>query len=797
MKVRWVTRLVIGLFLLAGMLATPIRANTAKVARSASTAWPSSIDVTALPTEGGTWTEVTSLPYDLEDPKYRAPASDQMLSGSGYGFAGGRIQALAVDGTTVYAGAATGGVWRSLDRGQHWAPISDDLPTLSSGDLAIDPSTSDVWYGTGEAAPGFHSYRGVGVFRSSDAGDTWELIGGDQLEQTLIATIEFDGAGNVYAATSHGLFRRSTSDPAWNPWTLVLRPGTPGPFGFTFVNDVIVRPGTDGRVVVAALGWRETKVDYNGLYVSREYGQVGTWERLDTRGDLDTRRISRASLAYSSTGTRLYALVESWRPYAERRATNLYGVFSSREGNPGGRWTRIATSRTFLNAKGSFTAINPGLSGLPGSQANYNQAIGVDPADPDHVYVGLEELYESTDAGESWIAAGPGYCGVGRLNLPPEFLDICRNTTHLDQHALAFGDGVVYSGNDGGVYRRSLQRHTVGGWVNLNRELHALQYYAAGVGNSGAGDVIWGVTHDNGVSLLQPGASTMVAPHCCEGFSLIVDPSNPERAAIVHVDFLVTITTNGGLARGFRDAGPPDSVPTWTYPLRADPLHPNRHWVIGATAVWESTSGWRTTGSDWTKVDDPGNNHMVSAIDVQGDTIYAAWCGPINGRQQCDPDTDFVSGIDTNVGGVWHQVVGPRIVSGGDPLPNRFINSITIDPADPFHVFAAYGEYRRPWTSEPRLGGHVFESTDGGETWSDITGNLPAAAATDLLLMGDELVLSTDLGVFVSHASDPTLWSELGTGIPNAAVTDLTLTPDGDTIVVATYGRGLWSIPVP
>ena len=63
--------------------------------------------------------------------------------------------------------------------------------------------------------------------------------------------------------------------------------------------------------------------------------------------------------------------------------------------------------------------------------------------------------------------------------------------------------------------------------------------------------------------------------------------------------------------------------------------------------------------------------------------------------------------------------------------------------------------------------------------------------------MGDELVLSTDLGVFVSHASDPTLWSELGTGIPNAAVTDLTLTPDGDTIVVATYGRGLWSIPVP
>ena len=751
----------------------------------------------SLPTVGGTWTELTALPYDLEDPKYRAPEADQFLAGSGYGFAGGRIQALAVEGETVYAGAATGGVWRSVDRGKTWTPVSDDLPSLSSGDLAVDPSTGDVWYGTGEAAPGFHSYRGVGVFRSRDEGESWELVGGDQLDQTLIGTIEFDGAGNVYAATSHGLYRRSTSDPSSAPWTLVLRPGTPGPFGFTFVNDVVVRPGTGGRIVVAALGWRETEVDYNGFYVSREFGLEGTWERLDTRGDLDTVQISRASLAYSSDGSRLYALVESWRPYAERRATNLYGVFLSPRGNPGGRWTKIAGSRTLQKAKGSFTAINEGLSGIPGSQANYNQAIGVDPGDPDHLYVGLEELYETTDAGGYWIAAGPSYCGVGRLNLPSEFLDICRTTTHVDHHALAFGDGVVYSGNDGGVYRRPLARHTVGGWANLNRDLHVLQYYAAGIGNDGTGDVIWGVNHDNGVSLLEPGASTMVAPHCCEGFSLIVDPSNPDRVAIVHVDFAVALTTNGGLARGFHEAGPRGERPTWTNPLRADPLQPNRHWVLGGRYVWETTRGWRTTRDDWTVVDDPGDDRMISAIDVNGDTVYAAWCGPIGGRQQCDPDPDFASGIDTNVGGDWHQVVGPGIVNGGDPLPDRFINSIRIDPADPFHVYAMYGEHRRPWTTQPRTGGHVFESTDGGEFWSDISGNLPAAPATDLLIFGNKLVVSMDVGVFVANGVNPTVWSKLGMGLPTTAVNSLTLTPEGGTIVAATYGRGLWSIPKP
>jgi hypothetical protein len=184
---------------------------------------------------------------------------------------------------------------------------------------------------------------------------------------------------------------------------------------------------------------------------------------------------------------------------------------------------------------------------------------------------------------------------------------------------------------------------------------------------------------------------------------------------------------------------------------------------------------------------------MVSAVDVSGDTIYAGWCGPIS----CDPDAEFVSGIDTNVGGEWHRVVGPGTVNGGDALPIRWISSIRIDPADPFHVYALYGEYRRPWTAEPRPDGHVFESTDGGESWSDISGNLPGAPATDLLIVGEELVVSMDVGVFVAEAANPTAWSKLGSGIPNVAVNGLTLTPDGGSIVAATYGRGLWSIATP
>jgi hypothetical protein len=776
-------KLVAAVCVVLASLTPPSRGLAGEPAQSRSVGEPAWVVAASLPTLGGTWTELTTLPYDLEDPKYRAEDHDQWFPGSGVGFAGGRIQALAVDGDTVYAGAASGGVWRSLDRGKTWTPVTDNLPSLSSGDLAIDPSSGDIWYATGEAAGYSKIYRGVGVFRSTDGGDTWELVGGDELDQTLIGTLEFDGIGNVYAATSHGLFRRSTSAPPSQPWTLVLRPGMPGPYGFTFANDVVVRPGTEGRVVVASFGWREGEVDHNGFYLSRGFGLEGTWERLALHGELDREEIGRASLAYSSDGTRLYALVQSWRYFTEGRSSTLYGVFMSPGGNPRGSWRKIAGVRRLKYAPGSFAAINPAF-GVGGH--NGVQAIGVDPADRDHLYVGLEALYETTDAGRSWITAAPDYCGVGTF-------DLCRTTTHGDHHAIAFSNGIVYSGNDGGVYRRPVSRHTVGGWVNLNRDLHALQFYAVGVGNNGAGDVFWGGIQDNGVSLLRPGASRMVAPHCCEAFSLIVDPSNPDRAVLVHVDFAVTITTNGGLAKGFRGAGPPDPRPSIFNMLRADPQHPNRHWVFGGRYLWETTRGWRTTRSDWTRVDDPGRDRMVSALDVSGDTIYVGWCGPVS----CDPHPEFATGIDTNVGGQWHRVVGPEIVNEGDPLPNRWISSLRVDPVDPLHVYAVYGEYRRPWTAEPRPDGHVFESTDGGESWTDISGNLPGAPATDLLILGDKLVVSMDVGVFVADAANPTVWLELGTGIPNVVVNSLTLTPNGGSIVAATYGRGLWTIKAP
>jgi hypothetical protein len=751
----------------------------------------------SLPVVGGSWSELTDVPYDADDPNYADPVFSN--AGSGNGKAGGRVQALAVDGRIVYAGAADGGVWRSTDGGRTWKPMSDGLPTTSSGALAVDPRTHDVWYGTGEATTAFENYLGSGIFRSKDHGRTWKLIGRHALDGTLVSAISFDGAGHVYASTSRGVYRRRAGGRASAAWQLVLSPGRAKPYGFRLANDVQVRPRTHGREVVANLGWRDAPTDYNGFWVSHRSGIEGSWHRVRTRGDLRSNRIARASLAYSSDGRRLYAVVESWQNLTSSPSA-LEGIFESPSGNIAGPWVKRADWHVLANSGSAMKAL--GRSYPPGVQSWYDQFIGVDPHDRDHVYVGLEEVYESRDAGAHWRTIGPYW----NFTLPCFTFGTCRNTTHPDQHAIAFRRGHVWVGNDGGVYSRSVRNHKEGGWANRNADLHALQYYYAGVAQTVAGDSYWGGLQDNGASFLGAGSSTMVSPFGGDGGDVIVDPADPDRAVVEYTDLDMALTTNGGRSNGttsaFREISPScfafqytpspcDPNPRFIAPFEADPTAPNTHWVAGGQYVWDTNKGWTMhcgqASCDWTRIHDTGTNNSITALAVNGSTIYAGWCG---GASLCNPGS-FHSGIDTNVGGTWHRVAGPGLTYTGAHLPQRYVTSLAVDPADPAHVYAVYGAYSRRWIPGGGVG-HVFESTDGGGTWTDITGNLPDAPGADLVLAGTELIVSMDVGVFEADVATPTAWSRLGTGLPHAAPNDLALAPDGTFVVAVTHGRGLW-----
>jgi hypothetical protein len=163
---------------------------------------------------------------------------------------------------------------------------------------------------------------------------------------------------------------------------------------------------------------------------------------------------------------------------------------------------------------------------------------------------------------------------------------------------------------------------------------------------------------------------------------------------------------------------------------------------------------------------------------------YAAWCGPCN-------NNGFKRGLATNASGSWQPVTLPVSV------PNRYIGGIGIDPNDPQHAFLAMNGFSRRFTEGPGAGiGHVFETTDGGTTWTDISANLPDVPTSSIKETKDgALVVGSDLGVFY-RAKDATDWTRLGGNLPYTTVMDVELASDGN-VYAATHGRGIWSIPLP
>jgi hypothetical protein len=745
---------------------------------------------------GGRWQEVTNQPYNSDAVGYRDPVWSN--SSGGARFVAGRMTALAASGKALYAGAADGGVWRSTDGGAHWKPVFAQQNNLSIGAIAVNPADHSVWVGTGEPNTSQDSYAGNGIYRSGDNGRTWQLVG-NSLPNRLVYQITFDGAGHVYAATSYGLLRRSALDLT-SRWKTALKPDpnpTNSPYRTSFVTDVRVQPGTDGNTVIAALGWRggtsPDDVLFNGFYLSVDGGK--TFSKVTPAGALQgATDLGRATFAYSADGKRLYAVIES------SDTVGLKGAYESPSGDLAGPWKLLADTQTLVHS-GSALALS---GGTPGSQAWYDQAIIVDPRNDNHVFLDLEEVFETNDAGQTWTTTGPYWnFPLSCWNVDPA-QNTCPGTVHADQHALAISGGTLYTADDGGVYAHPLSDVGVVKWRDLNATLHTLQYYFAGIGRapSGRGDDIWGGLQDNGVGLLKPGASQMVSPFGGDGGDVLIDPNNGNRAVNEYVDLSMASTTNGGRSDGHTEvyntispsclnpvfqSNPCDPNPRFIAPFTAD-IHNLNHWVAGGQFVWDNQGkGWNTNCSakacDWKIAHDTGDGNQINAIADSGKVTYAGWCGA-----GCNPagTVPFTSGIDTNFGGTWHTVTSKA-------LPNRMPTSFTIDPANPAHVIVTYGGFSRHWI--PNAGvGHVFVTLNGGKTWTNVSGDLPDAPADSSVIWRGKLVVSTDVGIFATSFAGPGNWVRVGTGQPAAPSVDLDVSPDRGYLLVATHGEGLWKI---
>lgn len=801
-------------------------------------------DYRGLPSTAGRWREITKMPYDADDPAYRDPSFSN--SGGGWGNVAGRITGLAAGNGYVFAGGANGGVFRKkAGPGAGWTPISDKMLSLSTGDLHYDEYRDTLWYATGEANTGATSYTGAGVYRLREArtaaGFTQaDRVGGDELESRSINQLKFDGAGYVYAATSRGLWRHST-DPAKHsqPWQLVFLPNPASDTDITkpydnIVNDVLIPPDSHGQTVLANAAWRSGAA-YNGYYLSTAGGAPGTFSRVDLTGDINNADVGNAE--FSAVGSRLFVVQQSPAGLAAG-TSNLAGVYTSSTGVLG-PWTLIADS-VELEASGSAIGVDQGYP--VGVQAWYNNFIQADPADPQHVYVGLEEVFETEDGGATWKTIGP-YWNLGFDCFDPSVPSGgCPATTHPDQHSIAIEGGLVFIGNDGGVYSRprlpAASEEDAAGhatdWRNHNNGLRTLQYYSVGTGRdpNGRGTAVAGGLQDNGGSLLRAGASEQVSPFGGDGGDIIVNPRNGCEILDEYVFLALWLTKNCGQSDGSTsavfDITVPDVNARFTAPFRVVRGSRNtgdgrsERWVAGGNSFWRHDYGFSYT-PEQAEADEDNGWTPLHALDATGarlivgmdavadpkaptdpsrDTYLASWCGESN----CN-SAGFSRGVATNWGGAWTELD----MTG---LPNRYPSAVTFDPTDKTNstIYLVFNGFNRRFIEGPGAGvKHVYRGklaqTPGGVavSWTDLSVGFPDVPATDVLIVGNKLVVATDVGVLVADrraTPDTIKWRRVGpvpggssSALPVTTVFDIHASADGN-LYAATHGRGIWKTPL-
>ncbi|TQJ48806.1 glycosyl hydrolase [Phycicoccus sp. SLBN-51] len=793
--------------------------------------------LSALPHTAGTWQEVTKVPYNADDARYRDWYSN---SSGGAGHVTGRVTGLAADTSGhVYAAGADGGVWRSSQGGGAWTPIAEALPSLSGGDLQLAGSDGSLWFATGEANTGGTSYVGAGVYRlgspTTGSFSPSDRVGGKELESTTIGRLRWGGGSTVFAATNRGIWYHAAGSakgdwsfgfapnmswmpeikddagkvlvPAGSNWSGDTASGPTNAAYKNIVNDIAVDP-KNPKHVIAAIGWRSGDT-YNGFYETKDFTKgPSSWQKLSVTlgGITNTSDVGYTTFAFSKTGDRLYAMVQ--QPSKIAGSSSLAGIFVSRTGSPSGPWNQIANQQQLHNSGSALDRKGYGV----GVQAWYNQFLQVDPANADHVWAGLEEVFETKDAGSHWSAVSPYW----NFYFPCWNIDDGKNTCplagHPDQHSVTVGSAggtpVVFFGNDGGVYRRP-----VNGQVNANGNatdlvsvstdgtLGALQYYSASVGKdpSGTGVVVSGGLQDNGVSNLRKvapngsnGDTEMGSNFGGDGGDGAADPRNGCNQLQEYVYLSVKVTNNCAENPGATseaDASswsldPSDPNPRFIAPIGLDGSKPDNA-IFGGQYVWTASDVWKARDASVMKKEfDLGSGHSATAVAMENGAAYVSWCGPCN-------NAGFARGIATNAGGTWHQL------TLDSSFPNRFVQGLAVDPANGNHAYAAINGFSRRFTEGPGAGvGHVYETIDGGAHWSDISGNLPDVPASAVKrLSNGGLVLGTDLTTFY-RAPGATSWQVLGTGLPTTVVMDVEAGPDGN-LYVATHGRGIWSIPTP
>lgn len=726
---------------------------------------------------------------------------------------GGRTRAIALDvknENTIIAGGVSGGIWKTTNGGTRWKRTSDPAFRNSVTCLAQDtsPGSENIWYfGTGEllgnsarspAAP----YRGAGIYKSIDNGESWFVLSSTVDGATpdnftspfqYIWNIETNhkntSAEEVIVAAYGGILRSTDGGDSWSLELGVnllesedLNCST-APF-YTSLHK------TNDGVFIAALSSASsaslsstcevhTLYDGAGFFYSAD-GQ--TWENF-TPPNMPLSH-ERTVIGASKDGKMIYFLTES-------ENTRL--------------WKFTVTSRSGQDLTGTWQDLSANVPMLGGSygdynsQGGYNMLVSVHPANPNIVYIGGTNLYRSANgfqdsAGTAWVG---GYSPKDNASV--------YSGHYPDQHALQFlpsNPNIMLSTNDGGIRKTQNNMADTIDWVTLNNGYITSQFYSISQRHDKSTNEILGGMQDTGSYLRD-------APGENPPWSRILGGDGGYNAIAPNREYIYVsfqesqiyriILNNQNELKSFARVDPigggeDESPYLFINPYVLDPKNQNKMYLLGGNVIWKNenlaqipaglqkktTIGW----SKLRKTRIQGGTYTTIAVSETSELLYAGLFGQ--------------SPTIVKVGNPGDQDESVDFITNKGFPEGAHMSCIALNPENDDHMLVVFSNYNTP---------SVFESLNGGLSFTDISGNLeeyPDGRGSGPSVRWAEIVPTTDgysyyvgtsIGLYSTSpdVSPNTTWMKEGEeSIGHAVVTMLDYRTLDGRLVIGTHGNGVF-----
>ncbi|MDG2139416.1 MAG: T9SS type A sorting domain-containing protein [Flavobacteriales bacterium] len=629
--------------------------------------------------------------------------------------------------------------------------------------IAFDPFDEDIiWIGS----------PGGGLWKSNDGGANWStntdnlpVIGVSYIAINPVNPQEmYITTGDAHASDTYSIGILKSIDGGINWDTTGMQ------WGITdnkMVNKVIINPNytdsifavTDNNIMISPNGgqtWSKA-LDTNGIILIGRFRDI-EFKPNNQNTIYSVKQTTGGSLVYRSTDRgQSWAKINNGigpvnknRPLLAVTPANpdvvyvlfckndysFHGIYKSSDN--GDSWVLQSDSPNILGRDTDGTST--------GGQSWYDLSLGVSTEDENHLYVGGINLWESTDGGISWNISGSSGNGSNYSYM------------HVDQHALEFNplNDIAYAGNDGGLYE---YMDTLNSWIDISDGLAISQFYKLGLSNTINSRVVAGA-QDNGTEMTTNGVWDAIRGS--DGMECAIDKYDHE--------IIYSTSQYGGLRKSYNGGGNWDNIKpvgysgAWVTPWKIHPIN-NNIIVAGYDEIYRSQIGGGQWDSISYNVSNGASVRVIALAASNEDYIYSASYNKIKRTK--------------DAGGIWTD-----IKTG---LPNFNFSDITVAADNEDHLFVTYSEYQ--------ANHKVYESFDGGDSWSNITGsnlpNLPVNCIVHQDLANGDLYIGMDVGIY--HR-DNTMsdWVPYMNGLPNVVIKELEINYNTQKIVAATFGRGIW-----